>query len=95
MGEGLAEGVREGVKGEGDGKGKAGRYQEYVRKHFGRVRAENPALGMAGWMVELGRGFREERARGLGGLGDLGAVEGGEGEMDAVARKLDFLSLCA
>lgn len=65
---------------------------------------------MAGWMVELGRGFREERARGLGAVGDVGAVvdvgavgavgdvgsgEGEKGEMDRVARKLDFLSLCA
>lgn len=88
-----------------DAKGRGGRYQEYVQKHFARVRSENPALGMAGWMVELGRGFREERAKGLDPAGVMGesvsVSEGviinhkeGKGEtMDSVARKLDFLSL--
>lgn len=40
-----------------------GKYQEYVKMHFARVRSENPELGMAGWMVELGRKFREEKVR--------------------------------
>lgn len=92
-----------------DAKGRGGRYQEYVQKHFARVRTENPALGMAGWMVELGRGFREERAKGSGlaggmnesvSLADVGMDMNEKKEkdqaetMDSVARKLDFLSLC-
>lgn len=72
---------------ETDAKAKSGRYQDYVQKHFARVRTENPAQGMAGWMMELGRGFRQERAQGLGparGMnnesvsgGDAGAGMGG------------------
>lgn len=87
-----------------DAKGRGGRYQEYVQKHFARVRSENPTLGMAGWMVELGRGFREERAKGLDPAGVMGeSVSEGvvihqnkeeDETMDSVARKLDFLSLC-
>lgn len=99
-----------GAAAETDAKGKSGRYQEYVQKHFARVRSENPAYGMAGWMMELGRGFREERAKGLdpakgmsesvSGLAgaETGLVINGEKEqgptMDSVARKLDFLTLC-
>lgn len=111
---GKEKGVAAGAgAGAGAGKGKEGgggkSYQEYVREHFGRVRAENPTLGMAGWMVELGRAFREERARGLelgvpaggtgggisisGGGGGNGGGGGGGGGVDEVARKLDFLSL--
>lgn len=95
---------------EADAKGRGGRYQEYVQKHFATVRRENPALGMAGWMLELGRMYREERARGTGLAGSMGGSvsedasvgvgvgindEKEKGETtDSVARKLDFLTLC-
>ena len=92
---------------EADAKGRGGRYQKYVQKHFATVRRENPALGMAGWMLELGRMFREERARGMDLAGSMGGNSVSEdasigidddqekGETtDSVARKLDFLTLC-
>ncbi|MCJ1425743.1 hypothetical protein MMC29_003643 [Sticta canariensis] len=63
---------KDGGAAEADAKGRGGRYQEYVQKHFATVRRENPALGMAGWMLELGRMFREERARGTDLAGSMG-----------------------
>lgn len=45
--------------GEGEVRQKGGKYQNYVKTNFATVRRENPGLGMAGWMVELGRRFRE------------------------------------
>lgn len=84
---------------EADAKGRAGRYQEYVQKHFATVRRENPALGMAGWMVELGRMFREQRARSMCGDVSMAVGVGINDEKkqaettDSVARKLDFLTL--
>lgn len=35
-----------------------GKYQDFVKTNFAIVRSENPGLGMAGWMMELGRRFR-------------------------------------
>lgn len=82
---------------------KKGRYQEYVKTHFGPVRSENPALGMAELMVLLGKMFREEKGReqdvaAIGKMAGRDVVrmvvdEDGDGGMDSVARKLDFLSL--
>lgn len=42
---------------------KRGKYQDFVKTNFAIVRGENPGLGMAGWMMELGRRFREENAQ--------------------------------
>lgn len=95
---------------EADATGRGGRYQEYVQKHFATVRRENPGLGMGGWMLELGRMYREERARGMGVVGSMGGSRSEDVSMgvgvgiddaqekgettDSVARKLDFLTLC-
>lgn len=49
----------QGGMGEGEVRQKRGKYQNYVKTNFATVRRENPGLGMAGWMVELGRRFRE------------------------------------
>lgn len=56
---------RPGQGGTGDGEvgQERGKYQDYVKKNFATVRSENPELGMARWMVELGRRFREKNAR--------------------------------
>lgn len=43
------------------GPGTTPTYQEYIKRHFGRIRAENPGAGMACWMTVLGRAFRDER----------------------------------
>lgn len=42
---------------------KTGKYQEFVKTNFAIVRNESPGLGMAGWMMELGRRFREEKVQ--------------------------------
>lgn len=54
--------------GSGDGAGqgrtevrqKRGKYQDFVKRNFAIVRSENPGLGMAEWMMDSGRRFREE-----------------------------------
>lgn len=57
------------VRGKSAGQGrkevcqKRGKYQEFVKTNFAVVRSESPGLGMAGWMIELGRRFREENAQ--------------------------------
>lgn len=56
-------------KGERAGQGhtevcqKRGKYQDFVKTNFAIVRNESPGLGMAGWMMELGRRFREEKVQ--------------------------------
>lgn len=72
----------------GEAREGAGAWREYVKKSFGKVREENPGLGMKGWMELVGKGFREEKGDGR----REEAAEKGEG-MDAVARELDFLNL--
>lgn len=42
---------------------KRGKYQDFVKTNFAIVRNESPGLGMAGWMMELGRRFREEKVQ--------------------------------
>lgn len=42
---------------------KIGKYQDFVKSNFAIVRNESPGLGMAGWMMELGRRFREENVQ--------------------------------
>lgn len=64
------------------------RFQDYVKENFGRIREENPGLGMGGWMGILGQGFREERER-----GEKKMQQRQDMAFDDVARKLDFLTL--
>lgn len=63
--------AEQGGTGEGEVCQKRGKYQEYVKMNFAAVRSENPGLGMAGWMVELGRRFREHNAREVAQAGSL------------------------
>lgn len=57
---GRGDSAGQGGTGEGEARQKRGKYQDYVKMNFSTVRRENPGLGMAGWMVELGRRFRED-----------------------------------
>lgn len=65
---GRGERARRGGSGEGEGEVRQtrGRYQDFVKRNFATVRSEHPGLGMAGWMVELGRRFRENNAQASG-----------------------------
>lgn len=51
--------------------------------NFATVRRENPGLGMAGWMVELGRRFREDNAQ-------EEAQAGGLRKVSAIGRKVAY-----
>lgn len=76
-------------------------YQIFVKRNFGRVRAENErrgeGTGLGGVMGVLGREFRELKGRKLGGGEVVGVDDDGSGDEDegigGVARELDFLSL--
>ena len=85
-------------------------YQIYVKENYARIRSENPRAAQKGIMSLLGKGYKEMKAKmALMAVNEKTVTEkgadGGEEviqisedetvELDAVARKLDFLSLTA
>ncbi len=83
-------------------------YQEFMKVNFARVRRENEGVSQSEVMKELGKEFREMKAKmgeARSGSAEVAIVEdseeedgkrsrGGEGgAMDDVARKLEFLKL--
>ena len=96
------------IEGEKKGEVPLSRYQAYVKSNCGRVRRENPGLGLGEVMKRLGEEFREPKAKKSGDRGENDRkvveeietcdVEGDRGysqddSADCVARQLDFLHL--
>jgi len=101
---------RKGKGGAGEGgAGKAGlsEYQRFVKSNFGRLKAENPGVGVGEVMRMLGEEFRRLKAEGRAGEGVKGEKgrrgevvvddeeerEGEEPGLNDVVRKLDYLNL--
>lgn len=80
---GRGDSTGQGGTGEREARQKRGKYQDYVRTNFAAVRRENPGLGMAGWMVELGRRFREDNAH-------EEAQAGGLRKVSAIGQKIAY-----
>lgn len=68
----------------GGGKVVLGDYQRFVKSNFGRLKAENPGVGVGEVMRRLGEEFRRLKAEGRVGDGEKGRV--GEGDKRKVAE---------